>query len=203
MRYLTKGALILLAAFCFAAISPTIRADQWNKKTYVTTNAPIEIPGKVLPAGTYTFQLLDSISDRNIVQILNKDQSHLFATIITVPDYRLQPTGHTVIKFAETPAGDPPALRAWFYPGDRYGQQFVYPKSRAVELAKQSNQSVLSMADTMTSEISKPIKSNTDAAAVALEKTPLKAEKPNGQEVGVDQVVGKAPHTTSKPSGDR
>lgn len=135
----------------------------------------------------YTFLLLDSNSDLNIVQIFNKQQTHLFATIVTGPDYRLQPTGRTVITFAETSAGNPLALRAWFYPGDPYGQQFVYPKSRVVETARRSNHPVLSMADTMASNISKLIKS----------------EKFNGQEVGIKQVVGEAPQVASNSSAKR
>jgi len=85
-------------------------ADQWDKKTTVTFNAPVEVPGKVLPAGTYVFKLLDSPSDRHIVQIYDADQKKLFATILAVPDYRLKPTDKPVLRFAErAPPAAPPA----------------------------------------------------------------------------------------------
>jgi hypothetical protein len=115
------------------------RADQWNKKTILTFSQPIEIPGKVLPAGTYIFKLLDSNSWRHIVQIWNEDGTELITTILAIPNYRLEPTGETVIKFHERPGDSPEALRAWFYPGDLFGQEFVYPKTRAIQLAQASN----------------------------------------------------------------
>src|SRR5204862_769013 len=124
-------------------------ADQWDKKTIVTFNAPVEVPGKVLPAGTYVFKLLDSASNRNIVQIYDKDEKQLLATILALPDYRLKPSDKPVITFEERPSGSPEAIKAWFYPGELYGQQFVYPHDRAVALAKRSNQPVLSMRNDM------------------------------------------------------
>ena len=131
------------AVFCLLAVSllvatgaPSAHADEWNKKTIVTFSQNVEVPGKVLPAGTYTFQLLDSPSDRHIVQIFNADGSQILVTILAINNYRLQPTGETVMKFSERPGDAPEALRAWFYPGDNFGQEFVYPKVRAIQLAQ-------------------------------------------------------------------
>jgi hypothetical protein len=118
------------------------RADQWNKKTILTFSQPIEVPGKVLPAGTYTFKLLDSNSYRHIVQIWNADGTELITTILAIPNYQLEPKEETVIKFHERPGDSPEALRAWFYPGDNFGQEFVYPKTRAIQLAQASNEIV-------------------------------------------------------------
>src|SRR5712664_1523610 len=115
-------------------------ADERDKKTIVTFSAPVEIPGKALPAGTYVFKLLDSTSNRNIVQIFDKDEKQLYATILAIPDYRMEPSDKPVIKFEERAANAPEAVKAWFYPGDQYGQQFVYPHRRAVELAKRTRQ---------------------------------------------------------------
>ncbi|HTM50711.1 MAG TPA: hypothetical protein VL285_18580 [Bryobacteraceae bacterium] len=142
-------ALVLLGIAIVAA--PAAKADEWNKKTVVTFSAPVEIPGKVLPAGTYVFKLADSQSDRHIVQIYNKDEDHLYATILAVPDYRLEPTGKTVITFEERASASPEALKAWFYPGDNFGHEFVYPKAKAMELAKRTKQNVPSMADNSSS----------------------------------------------------
>ena len=124
------------------ALAPTARADEWNKKTIMTVNESIQVPNKVLPAGKYVIKLLDSPSDRHIVQIFNADETHLETTILAIPNYRLQPTGKTVFTFWETPPGQPKALRAWFYPGDNFGQEFAYPKSKSVELARITNEPV-------------------------------------------------------------
>jgi len=124
------------------ALSSSARADEWNKKTVMTVNEPIQVPNKVLPAGTYVIKLLSSPSDRHIVQIFNADETQLQTTILAIPNYRIQPTGKTVFSFWETPPGQPKALRAWFYPGDNFGQEFAYPKSAAVQIAAVSHQTV-------------------------------------------------------------
>ena len=82
------------------------------------------------------FKLLDSPSNRHIVQIFNEDESQLITTILAIPNYRLRPAGKTTFEFWETPAGEPTAMRAWFYPGDNFGQEFAYPKSLSVLIAK-------------------------------------------------------------------
>jgi hypothetical protein len=123
-------------------LAASARADEWNKKTTLTVNQPIEVPGRVLPAGTYVLKLVDSQSDRHIVQIFNEDQTELQTTILAIPNYRLRPTGETVFTYWETPPGAPRALRAWFYPGDNFGQEFAYPKEKATEIAAAANAEV-------------------------------------------------------------
>ncbi|HXA78594.1 MAG TPA: LPXTG cell wall anchor domain-containing protein [Candidatus Acidoferrales bacterium] len=129
----------ILAVFALALLSATLvpgaRADNWSKKTVVTFDQSIEIPGQILPAGTYTFALVESHSDRNIVRIFQADGTTVVATILAVNNYRLHPTDNTSMKFAERSGDNPEALRAWFYPGDNFGQEFVYPRQRAAELA--------------------------------------------------------------------
>jgi hypothetical protein len=149
-RLLLAVASIGLLGISFAT---SARADEWNKKTIVTVSESIQLPNVVLPAGTYVFKLLDSPSDRHIVQIFNADQSHLFTTILAIPNYRLQPTGKTVITFWETPPGQPKALRAWFYPGDNFGQEFAYPKSAAVQIAAVAHETVPTTEATQAAEL--------------------------------------------------
>ena len=165
----------LLAMLCVCvgalALSPTARADEWNQKTEVKFSQPVEIPGTVLPPGTYVFKLLDSQVDRNIVQIFNEDQDHVYATILAIPDYRLRPSGKTVIMFEEREAGAPQAIRAWFYPGDTYGSQFVYPQPRAATLAQTTNQPVPSMPAT-----DKP------PEVADLKQAPVMNQQPSGEQ---------------------
>jgi len=142
MRFIKTVLVAVTLALFFGTFSVSARADQWNKKTILTFSQPVEVPGKVLPAGTYTFKLLDSNSWRHIVQIWNEDGMQLITTILAIPNYRLEPTGESVIKFHERPSDAPDALRAWFYPGDKFGQEFVYPKTRAIQLAQASNEIV-------------------------------------------------------------
>jgi hypothetical protein len=137
------------------ALSSSARADEWNKKTVMTVSEPFQVPNQVLPPGTYVIKLLDSPSDRHIVQIFNKDENHLFTTILAIPNYRIQPTGKTVFTFWETPPGQPKALRAWFYPGDNFGQEFAYPKSAAVQIAAVAHQPVPTTEATQAAELPK------------------------------------------------
>jgi hypothetical protein len=121
-----------------STITPAF-ADQWNKKTYLNVNEAIQIPGAVLQPGRYVMRLMDSPSNRHIVQVFNEREDKLITTVLAIPNYRLQPTGETEFGWWETPAGQPKAMRAWFYPGDNFGQEFAYPKNMSVQLA-QSNQ---------------------------------------------------------------
>ena len=124
------------------AFLPSSRADEWNKKTILTVNEPLAIPGTVLQPGKYVIKLADSQSNRHIVQVFNEDESKLQTTILAIPNYRLQPTGETQFGFWESAAGQPRALKAWFYPGDNFGQEFAYPKEMASQIARASNENV-------------------------------------------------------------
>jgi hypothetical protein len=118
-----------------AALAPTLSADQWNKRTILTVNEAIQVPNQVLQPGKYVMKLLDSPSNRHIVQIFDENEQNLITTVLAIPNYRLQPTGETQFGFWETPAGQPKALRSWFYPGDNFGQEFAYPRNEAMQIA--------------------------------------------------------------------
>ncbi len=192
-------AMLFVAVLGFALVRP-VRADELDKKTTVTFSAPVEIPGKVLPAGTYVFKLLNSSSDRNIVQIFDKDEKKLYATILAIPDYRLQPTDKTVINFEERSSGSPEAIKAWFYPGDLFGQEFVYPHKRAVELAKRTNQNVLSMPNEMNKNITAQAKSASEPSVQAMQKTEVTAVKPSGEQMALSEAVASKPEQAASPA---
>jgi hypothetical protein len=124
MTLATLGALVLgMGAVAFRA-----QADQWDKMTVLTVNEPIQVSDTYLDPGTYVFKLVDIGSARHIVRILNADQSRVVNTIMAIPNYRLEPTGDSRFMFWETPPGTARAMRAWFYPGDNFGQEFRFPK---------------------------------------------------------------------------
>lgn len=184
-----KKALMLLGCgLLFAVFSAN--ADQWNKKTVVTFNRPVELPGVVLPAGTYVLKLLESPADRHIVQVFNEDETKIFTTVLAIPNYRLEPTGETVLRFAERPPGLPEALRAWFYPGDNFGQEFVYPKANATALAAETKEPVLA-AELIPEE--KPEE---------MEVAPVETIAPPKEEVAVEppHVVEAAPAVEPEPA---
>src|SRR5690242_14813356 len=192
---------IVAVSFCLflAALAslPNANADEWNRKTTVTFSGPVEVPGvgaQTLPAGTYVFKIADSMADRHIVQIFNEDETHVFTTILAIPNYRLKPTDKTVITFRERAEGQPEAIRAWFYPGAQWGQEFVYPKEKAVELAKLTNEPVPAVTELPTEP-------------AALKELPVEAVTPTGEEVPLAQAVEAPPvetasATATEPAAD-
>jgi hypothetical protein len=185
-----------------AALAPSAKADEWNRKTVITFSGPVEIPGVhlagwgVLPAGTYVFKILDSQSDRHIVQIFSEDEKTVYATILAIPNYRLKATDKTVVTFRERPAGEPEALRAWFYPGRNWGEEFVYPKAKAMTLAKTTNVPVLFTAVELPVEVTEPSKLAAEPIVLELKRAPLMAFRPTGEEVQLAEVVTPPPAQT-------
>ena len=179
---------VCVISICLFAL-PFASADDWNRKTIVTFSGPVEVPGvgaQTLPAGTYVFKIFDSPSDRHIVQIFNQDETHIFTTILAIPNYRLRATDKTVMTFKERAQGEPQALRAWFYPGRQWGEEFVYPKSKALELAKIADEPVLYT----------PVET---ASVEDLKTAPVQAITPSGETIALAEVVQTPPVETAEP----
>jgi hypothetical protein len=126
-----RGAVVVLCTVLVtvlfgAVLAPGARADHWDKKTIVTFSDSVEIPGQVLPAGTYIFKLADSPADRHIVQIWNQEESQVLATTITIPNTRFEPPDRSTFEFEERAGDSPVALKVWFYPGSSTGEEFIY-----------------------------------------------------------------------------
>jgi hypothetical protein len=175
-----KAALFVLALTSVGAMfASAAQADEWNKKTVMTFNQPVEIPGQVLPAGTYTVKLLDLASQRHLVEFLDADGVRVIATVLAIDNWRLRPTGDTVVKFAERSGDNPEALKAWFYPGDNFGQEFVYPKQRAIELALASKEPVPAI--------------ETETLPLDLKTASVVAVTPEQKEVPVTEAIATTP----------
>jgi hypothetical protein len=97
------------------------------------------------------------------------------------------------VTFRERPAGEPEALRAWFYPGHNWGDEFVYPKARAIEIAKETNTPVLFTAVELPVEVPEPIKTADEPVVAQLKQAPVMAIQPTGEEVELAQVVAPLP----------
>jgi len=201
MTFLRAAPAALCVAFLGVAFVPSAKADDYDKKTTVTFSGPVEIPPvhitgmRILPAGTYVFKLLNSSSNRHIVQIFNKDQTMIYATILAIPNYRLVPKNKTVITFNEGVKGTPEAIRAWFYPGANWGEEFVYPKAKAVELAKVTKTPVLALQAEVQVEVAKP---EEPAVVAVLQEAPVVAVRPTGEVVEVAEAVQTAPQAVAE-----
>jgi len=130
-------------AVALAGLAPkTMLADDYDKKTVITLDQPTEVPGIVLPPGTYVIKLLNSSSDRHIAEILNEKMDHLYALTFTAAAEKVERTGKTVVTFYEGSDGKPQAMRKWFWPGDTIGQEFLYPKNQAAEISARVHEKV-------------------------------------------------------------
>jgi hypothetical protein len=178
------GTGLCLTALCLIA-SPKAKADDFDRKSLVTFTAPVEVGGsgaQILPAGTYVFKIINSGANNHVVQISSQDESHVFTLIMAMPNYRLKSTSKTVMTFSERPAGQPEALKAWFYPGREWGEQFVYARPKAIQLAAETNEAVLSTPVVI------------DAAPVeVLTAAPVEAVTPKGETVETAKVVEAPP----------
>jgi hypothetical protein len=185
----TRAKVALLVGLGFlVGMVPRATADEADQKTIFTFSGPVEIPGQVLEAGTYVFKLADSDSDRDLVQVFNKEQTHLYGTFLTIPDEHLRISGKTILTFDEAPAGSPEAVRAWFYPGDEFGHEFVYPKTQALRLAKANNMPVASMPAELSENTKKPASTMKEPHVVAMRQAHLTAQKPTGEEVEIAEA---------------
>lgn len=149
--YIAIGMVIAFALFFELAA----HADESDQATIITFSQPVQIPGKVLPAGSYLFKLAESDSDLNVVQIFSADRRTLYATLQTIPTDLPDAAGHTMVSLAQQGAGQPDALLKWFYPGRETGNEFLYPNHEEKELAQDKQQTIV--ADHSTASTSEAV----------------------------------------------
>jgi hypothetical protein len=167
----------LLTSFIAA---PAFAQATYDKRTYFTFSGPVTLPGVSLPAGKYLFRIANPETDRKVVQVMSEDEKKAYAMFFTVPSERAQASSDPEVSFIETAAGMPEAVRTWWYPGERTGYEFVYPKEQARRIAKGSSEAVLTTkAETKTAD-------ETDTAE-------LTRISPSGEEVPVAQAKPSTP----------
>lgn len=178
------GTALCLVVLCLV-VAPKAKADDQPANSAVTFAVPVEVPGidaQILPAGSYRFTVLESAQDRDIIQISSPDGSHVFTTLLGVPNSRLKAPDLITVVFTGRPAADPLALEAWYCPGRTWGDQIVYEKPRAIQLAKETNEPVLSttVVQAMSSQ-------------AVLKTAVIEAVGPGGDTVAIAQVVDAPP----------
>ncbi|MFN7922231.1 MAG: hypothetical protein U0Q16_19160 [Bryobacteraceae bacterium] len=164
---------LLAGSICFA--------DQWDKKTVLQVSETVQVPGAVLGPGKYVVKLVESLSNRHIVQITNERGNHVFTTILAIPNYRLKPTDKSAFQWWEVPRGNPPAIRAWFYPGDNFGQEFAYPKGLSAKIAE-------------TAHV--PVPATTATTPAEMKTAPVTTIEPSGVEKPLSFEAYRAPAPT-------
>lgn len=146
---ITIGCALVVAA---VLLVPGVRADEYTKLTYLTFSGPVQVPGVTLPAGTYMFKLADPAGGRRAIQIWDEKGTKMYTMLLTIPDEQLEAKDEPVVLFSERPSGSPHAVKSWFYPAERIGYEFIYPKSQAMKIAGDANTSVLAYNDEQKSD---------------------------------------------------
>jgi hypothetical protein len=186
---------LAVVAFSLAVVwlltTPPAYADDWDKATRITVNHPFEIPGKILPAGTYIVKLVDLAAERHVVRFLSEDEKTIYATLIGIPDFRMETTDKTAITFYESEFNRPRPMHNWFYPGHQFGIEFAYPKARAVEIAREVEEPVAAFEEPELFTHEAPA----EIPVEELLKEPLVEVTPAGEEV----AVAEAPEVTPAP----
>jgi hypothetical protein len=186
------------AAVLFAALPQrAVSSDQWFKTTIIDFSSPVRVPGKTLPAGKYTFKLVQSPAMQLQVQIFNERQSQILATVNTSPTFRQEPPDKTIIVFYEAPAGQPEPIKAWLYPGDQYGREFIYSKSERATILSAAN----TQPDTTTA-VAQTVAPAAPVEVAAVEAAPAQdvvAEAPAAEAPAPAVVAEPAPEPVVEP----
>jgi hypothetical protein len=171
--------------FITLSTAPAQAQGPIDSRTEFTFNTPVELPGVTLPPGTYVFRFADATTSKNVMQVLAKDSTNkTYGLFLTISAQRPKPSDEAELRFLETPAGAPAAVKTWWYPGNTIGREFIYPKSQARRLAQATNTTVLTThAENVTNEQMK----SADLAYIS----------PSGQETAVtdQQLVASAGNT--------
>ena len=140
-RVMTIATASVAAVLLTLTMSVSAQDFNTQKKTFLTFSAPVEMPGVTLQPGTYVFRIADTPS-RNVVQVLDKDEKSMIGQWLYVSAERPQVTGETVVTFKETREGTTPAVQFWYYPGEKTGKEFIYPKQQALQIAARTGAEV-------------------------------------------------------------
>lgn len=135
---------VCAAALLVAASAANVFAQgPIDSRTEFTFSSPVEMPGTTLPPGTYVFRIADPNTSRIVMQVMDKSSNKTYGLFLTINAIRPKPSDEAELRFLETPAGKPAAVKTWWYPGNSTGREFIYPKEQARKLASATHTTVL------------------------------------------------------------
>src|SRR5918994_4462181 len=185
VKSLITSACSVVMLLTLSATPASSYGGPMDSRTDFTFNQPVELPGVTLPPGTYIFRFVDATTGRKVMQVQAKDASDkTYGMFLTISAERPKPSDDAELRFLETPAGAPAAVKTWWYPGNTIGREFIYPKSQARRIAQATNTTVLTThAEYVTADQMK----TADLAYVS----------PTGQETALtdEQLVERAANT--------
>ena len=194
--------LTLLMTACvlamLAALGTQLRAQNidTNERTFITFKTAVELPGVTLEPGEYEFRLAET-QQRNVVQVLRREDMKPMGQFTFAPSERERTSDETMVMFKEAREGTTPAVQYWYFPNEKIGKEFIYPKDQAQKIASRTNQTVRSEEGPVTaatadanpappaipqaaSDSPRPVSTQADAAAVTSSEAAADAARRNG-----------------------
>lgn len=180
-----------------AALGTQLRAQQidTNDRTFITFKTAVELPGVTLEPGEYEFRLADN-QQRNVVQVLRREDMKPMGQFTFAPAERERTTDETMVMFKEAREGATPAVQYWYFPNEKIGKEFIYPKDQAQKIAARTNQTVRTEEGPVTaataanpappaipqsaSDSPRPVATQAEAAAVTSSEAAADAARRNG-----------------------
>jgi len=200
LQNIQRACGLAVAAVLVAAVA---HAQPSDKRTYFTFSRPITLPGVTLPAGKYLFRLADDTTTRKVIQVMNAEGTKPYAMLLTINNERRDPPKDAEVAFLETASRTPSAVKAWWYPGERTGYEFIYPRKQARELARTTGAAVLTTKTdtTKTEETRSGDLTRIDASGRDQDAAAAAAEDRSVRETGqVAQDTQRTPPQASQPS---
>ncbi len=102
-----------------AGYASSVRADDRDKETRLTTNQPLQVRDTLLAPGQYVFKLIAP----GMVSIRSVDGTPA-GIVLGWPAYRVDAGGKELFTVSEVEGNQPAMLKDWFYPGDNSGLEF-------------------------------------------------------------------------------
>ncbi len=183
----------VIAGSAHAAINYGDSYKFTNKETW-------EVPDATLPPGDYILSVHDKLLDREIFQVKGAKDGKVYSNFLAI--HGKGGNARTILTFWSGP-GDVKAIRAWFIPGQAETWDFVYPKERAIELAKASGSPVAAIDLSGLPKPNNPLLSADDLRAVQLWLLTPKRVGPgaDGVQIAAAKIGPKHPRAAA-PSGD-
>ena len=126
MKY-SKSVRIALGAAALAVLVAGSSDAYVNHENQLTFSRPVALPGVVLPAGSYSFDLVDSKSSLDVVIVRNRARTKVFYMGFTNLVQRPKGMSEDVpVTFAEARASEARPIATWYEVGNSIGHQFLY-----------------------------------------------------------------------------
>jgi len=170
-RVITIATATVLTLLVALTLSVAAQQPDTRDRTIMTFSGPVELPGMRLESGTYVFRIADTAS-RNVIQVLSGDEKEMLGQWLFVSAERPEVTGDTVVTFRETSAASTPAVQFWYYPGEKIGKEFIYPKDQAMRIAQRTGATVLTDDGPISAEASVTAEAQPSSAEVAAAAEP-------------------------------